>query len=463
MRSSSSPPTPSLDRSGPCTARLRGQSGFTLIEVLVSALMLVFIASAAAGALISTGQFSGDQRQRSQADELAAQDQDRLRGLSDQQLDGLNQYRYVTLGGTTFKITSTAAFQDASGDTSCASTAAAYYQTTSTISWSEPGGTQNITEQSLLSRPVSGDLGVKVTTETGASPAGLTVTATGPSVQTASPDANGCIIFAGLTPGSYTVTMSDPGYVTPTGATAASIAAPATVTTTGLAQPTGYPFHLGQGGSIAGSLTTSSGATAEADQMSWSGTDGVTKATGQVPTTLPSPQSLISGATTPLLYPFNSGTSTSPSYTGNYAVWGGHCAGQEPPAPTDRFTVTPGSTNQSQTVLEPLLNVAVTYGGTAVQPSLIKLTYSDGSCSDTWTPTLNTTASTTPANGWLLNPGQPYAPTNDLTVCAQYAVTRTTRRRTTTTNYMASVTTANTSFTAANNVTVPITTTTGTC
>jgi hypothetical protein len=64
---------------------------------------------------------------------------------------------------------------------------------------------------------------------------------------------------------------------------------------------------------------------------------------------------------------------------------------------------------------------------------------------------LSTMNSTT---GWFKNPGQPYAPSGDLTVCADYN------------NYKASVTMANNNFSAANVVpTLTITrgTNAGTC
>ncbi len=426
--------------------------GFTLIEVLVSALMIALLAGAAATALISSAQTSTDQRIRSQADQLATQDQERLRGLSDAQLTGLAQSRPVNVNGSAFTVSSVSTSEDTTGTSSCASTAAAaYYRIVSTVSWTENNATQNVVEDSLLSRPVTGDLRVQVTDPAGAQVPGLTVSAAGPSTQTSPTDSSGCVLFAGLVPGGYTVTMTDPGYITPAGAPT-PLTATATVTTTGVAVPTGSPFQLGLPGSIAGTFATSAAtgsATAEADGMSYVGTDGVNTMSGVAPTSAAGTVRSASTPSTKSLFPFYNATT---GYTGNYAVWGGRCAQQKPPTATTTG-VTPGLA-AAATVVEPLLNLNVTYNGTAIttKPSRVALSFAGGGCTDSWTPTI---ASSATPNGWLANPGQPYAGSGKLTVCADY----TTGTRT----YGATVTTGNTSLTAANPVTVPIVTGGATC
>ena len=334
--------------------RSRADAGFTLIEVLVSALLVVFIAGAASKALITTSHTSADQRLRSQADGLATQDQERLRGLSDDQLLNLTQSRSSTVDGTAFTVQSTSTWEDTSGATSCHSTAAAYYHIVSTVSWSEGFSKQSasIQEDSLLSRPVAGDLLTQVTDQTGAAINGVTVSTTGPATsssagplaQTGQTDANGCIMFAGLTPpGLYTVGLSSTVGSTP----AATPPRPgtATVTSTGLAvQPNNGVFHLGQAGSIVGTFKTATtgGSTGEADGISWMGSKGSIPMPNfeTFPTTKPS--TLGTGYTTGALFPF---ASVSPvSYTTNYTVWGGRCANQAPPAPVRPVHREPGST-----------------------------------------------------------------------------------------------------------------------
>lgn len=426
------------------------QAGFTLIEVLVSALLVVLIATAASKALITTAHASADQRLRSQADGLGTQDQERLRGLSDVQLASLNQSRTSAVDGTTFTVQSTSTYLDTTGSSSCSSTAAAYYKIASTVTWNEGFTNQSasVNEESILSRPVTGDLLTQATDQTGTALSGVTMTPTGPSTQTAVTDSNGCVMFAGLTPGLYSIGLSFPGYVDPNGN--ASPTGSATVTTTGTAHPNGGTFRLGQAGSIAGTFKTAYPAATplngEADGISWLGNKGSIAMTGGFQTA-PSadPSNPASGYTTGSLFPF---ASTSPvSYTGNYTVWAGRCSQQMPPATTDQFTVTPGSVNTAQTIQEPLLNLNTTYynnGSTtvAVKPAHVVLTFSSGGCTDSWNAPLASTMSST--YGWLLNPGQAYAASGTLTVCADY--------NNGSTNYKQSVTTGNASFTAVNTV-----------
>ncbi len=54
----------------------------------------------------------------------------------------------------------------------------------------------------MLSRPVSGGLLVQVKNQTGAWLPGVSIGAVGPDTQTGTTDSNGCVLFAGLTPGA---------------------------------------------------------------------------------------------------------------------------------------------------------------------------------------------------------------------------------------------------------------------
>jgi type II secretory pathway pseudopilin PulG len=415
---SASSDRPALPIVRPCRRLplVRSDAGFTLIEVLVSAMMVVLIGSATAGALIAGAHFSGDQRQRSQAAAIAAQDQERLKGLSDEQLSGLNQPRTVTLNGTNFSVKSVATFLDATGASSCTSTGAASYKVVSTVSWTENYTSRPaiVTEESILARPVSGDLLAQASDEAVQWLQGVTVTATGPSTQSGATDANGCVVFAGLTPGSYIVTLADQNYVDPNG-NASPPNATATVTSTGTAQPNGLPFHLGLAGSVVGTFTTGmTGVAAEADTISWLGvgasfgmTAGYQKATAA---------GLASSITTRPLFPFDVSATLPASYTNNYTVWAGKCLQMEPPSGIDQFTVTRGSTNQPQNIQEaPLYVATVNYnnGSTTlpVAPAHLKLTFATTggtSCTSySWHPTV-AAGTTVPTTGWLANPGQPF-------------------------------------------------------
>ena len=91
-----------MDLGTGCALVVASQRGFTLIEVLVSALIMTLIATAVAGALITNTDIIANQNSRSQAETLAEQDQERLKGLSAEQLDNLSQSYTVTVGGATY-------------------------------------------------------------------------------------------------------------------------------------------------------------------------------------------------------------------------------------------------------------------------------------------------------------------------------------------------------------------------
>jgi len=414
-----------------------GEAGFSLIEILATSLIVMLIAAGVAQGLIAGAHLSGYQRTHTQADEVAQQDQERLRGLSAKQLSALAtpQTYTSTLDGTVYTVTSSASLLSSSGSSSCTSTgtgAIAYYHTTSTVTWSDSNQSQqSVKEESVIAPPAGGTLLAQVNDQTGAGLPGVTITATGPDTESATTDTSGCIYMAGLTAGSYTLGYTDTGYVDPNGNT--SISSSATVSSTGTALPASNPVTMGQAGSITatfsaqGSAGTLSGQ--QAGYLSWYGagsaqnmTSPATTGSGSMSTTL----------TASNLYPFY--YSGSSSYAGNYQLWAGKCQQMRPPTGIDSATVNPGSA-QSLTVQEPALDVFVTWNGTRVAPSDVKLSYtskSGTSCTDSWYPAISAAAATA-TDGSLASPGQPFATsatsgstasasglTSQYTVCADY-------------------------------------------
>jgi type II secretory pathway pseudopilin PulG len=442
-------------------ATLRSEAGFTLIEVLVTAVIVILIGSATARALISTSHASGDQRLRSQADGLASQDQDRLRGLSDAQLNGLNQTRAEAVNGAPFSVVSKATYLDTTGATTCTTNSVAYYKISTTVSWSPQAYNSNaatantsVSVESILSRPVSGGLLVQVKDQKGAWLPAVAIRAVGPDTQASTTDTNGCVLFAGLTAGGYVATMTDSGYVDQNGNSAPTAAA--TVTGTGVQAPSSLPIYMGQAGSIIGSFTTSTtGALGEADGISWSGSGTSPSAMSSGFQTAPSSAPAAPGPTftTGSLFPFYRSVGTV-GYANNYVVWGGRCAGQQPPSGYTSATVNPGQTGQAVPVREPLLFVGpVNVAGAPVRPTHVTLTFtstgSSTSCTDTWSPTLAAGATMPTATGWLAKPGQPYAGTGALTVCVDYQSGGT--------YYKAQVPTSNANLATGGMTSVPIT------
>ena len=156
----------------------RSEAGFSLIELLVSALLLVSIGAATAEALIATTYISGDQRRHSQAAQIAQDDQERIRGLSVAQLNSLNQAstRTVTVGGTSYTVTSTSKFLNNTGGPSCIPGAAAYFQIVTAVDWTSNKRGPVVTE-SIIAPPAGGTIRATVKDQLGGPLPGVSVSA----------------------------------------------------------------------------------------------------------------------------------------------------------------------------------------------------------------------------------------------------------------------------------------------
>ena len=419
-------PPSSASRRSVCAG---AQAGFTLIEVMASALIVVLISVAVAQGLISGAHLSGYQQHKTQADEVAQRDQERLRGMSSKQMDDLStpQTYSVALGGTTYTVTSTANLLSSGGTTACTTAgggAVAYYRTVSTVNWSAVNGGQSVTEDSVITPPISGSLLVPVNTETGATLPGATVTATGTSPshdqESGTTDSNGCVIMTGLKPDTYNITVTSPGYVAYNGNS--TLSDTATVTASGTARPTNSPEVMGQAGSVATTFSTiayptdtSTTPTTIAGQYATNLSDfgsGGTVSMSAYETSSAS-ATWATGFTTPTLFPFYF-SGPPGNYTNNYGVWAGGCLQERPPTGYDTTTVNPG-VNSSMTAQEPGLILTVSYnsGGstTRVLPADAKVYFASTSgttCTDTWTEPIRPTGATS-TNGVLAYPGIPYA------------------------------------------------------
>jgi prepilin-type N-terminal cleavage/methylation domain-containing protein len=387
--------------------RGRAQHGFTLIEVLMSALIVTLIAGAVAGGLMANVKATGDQHRRTEAQALAEQDQERLKGLSSQQLDNLSQTYTTTQDNYKFTVSSRAWYLNSTSGASCSSAGGAgatYFKTISTVSWNDPTGTLRTlaTDESVITPPAGGSILAQFHDQTTAPLSGVAVSATGPESDAATSDGNGCTIFTGLDTGAYNLTFTDNGYVDPNG-NASPLADTATVASTGIATPSrGNPIEMGLGGGATGTFyiagTGSPGTATKAPALSWYGSGGGysmsdfrnndptgTSSYASLPTTTVANDNL---ATAPAggLFPFASLNPTS--YANNYQLWAGACRAEQPPAGVNAATVTPGLTSLGVNVYEPQLDLTTTRSGSSVVPTDVKIVFtaaSGSSCSDTWT------------------------------------------------------------------------------
>ncbi len=423
-------------RSGLLRMLADSQAGFTIIEVVVASVMLTLMAGAAATALISTADFSGDQRRRSQADEIAQADQERMKGMSIQQINGLNQPRCVSQDGAVtgsappcpvgqYAVTSTGKFLSSAGGSSCTSSgtaAAAYVRITTSVTW-DANRRPPVTEESLITPVAGGTLLANVQDQTYAPLAGATVTLY-PSSDSATTGSEGCVVFGGLKQSGYYVVVQRSGFVDPNGE--GFFVTGVNLSGSGTGYPVTNPITLGQAGAVAASFTASNSTLTNQSAPSLS----VSHPSRQDPliTTPGAPATSITTLTS--LFPF----------TDSYTAWAGKCPGELPPTVNDRTatTVPPGMTANA-VVREPAMNVRVYYPSynsaqptvNRIKPDSMKLTYNQAgasTCTESWAPAVRADAATN-VNGSLSSPGQPFAGTTtdgsntytgSYTVCASY-------------------------------------------
>jgi Tfp pilus assembly protein PilV len=219
------------------------EEGFAIIEVLISALIIVIVGGAVLTLLQATARSAGDSRNRTAAQAIAQEDQARLRSMRISSLNRLNQSWTAKIGGTTFTINSTGSFvNNATGNPSCtgSNTSADYVRITSTVTWPSMNGRPPVVTQSIIApsngslNPGNGTLTVSTINAAGLPLPGVGLSGTGAGTFSGTTDSEGCANFADLPAGSYTLTPTAAGLVDKDGnapaAESASVSASSTLT-----------------------------------------------------------------------------------------------------------------------------------------------------------------------------------------------------------------------------------------
>jgi type II secretory pathway pseudopilin PulG len=248
-------------------ARARGEAGFTLIEVLASAVIVVLVSASAMIALSGVTRNSYDDRVRSEAQALAQQNENKLRGFNINELSNLNKtLPAITLDGTQFTIKESATYvTDSTGNPSCTNPSADYLQTTSTVTWPRMDGAAPVTVTGQLTPTVgsissnAGGLAVSATNATGGGDAGMNVALTGTSTASGATAADGCDLFGDLPAGAYTASVTPPSGTYVDGKTGQAVTASnpdvASTTVSAGTTPASLPFRLDVPGTITASFT----------------------------------------------------------------------------------------------------------------------------------------------------------------------------------------------------------------
>jgi type II secretory pathway pseudopilin PulG len=381
--------------------RFRAQNGFALIEVVVSAALLLVVASGVLAGIEGPSRTSSQNETRSQATDLAQQDQDRMRSMSFSSLIGYTQTTPVTVGKVTYSRYSSAIWiRDNNDPDSCQTqnnqSQGDYLKITSRVT--PPNGSP-VELDSLMAAPAGqynnkGTLAVMITDQANQPVVGQSVTIAGPDNMTVPTNSIGCAVFGLVTKGNYTATFSSPGWLDPDGNNVVSLATSVTANSTTI-----VPHQYARSGRINLSFDTKVGAAApvaSAAKGAMVSNSGIQAGT----LTFNAPASPTQGVTSLALdvYPFPSG----------YNVWAGVCAANNPTlygaAPVTASPTPGGSVNV--TVRQPALNVTVNRNGSNYQNAHVRVTSTDSGCASNFTS--STTASGLMAPAGFPGPGFPY-------------------------------------------------------
>jgi Tfp pilus assembly protein PilV len=302
-----------------------GQEGFSLIEVVISAMVLLLVTLGTLSMIDTAAQSTTQNRARTAAADLAEQDQELLRATAATTLggdvatgrQGYSNPHTTSVGGISYSVASTAEWiSDATGATpSCTDPdgVATYLKLTSTVT---PVGSSHIAPVTMSSflTPTAGSFGrhtgtltIQLLNRSGGPQPNVPVNINGPQSASLPTNAAGCAIFNYIPSGVYTASWSKSGYVDPDGK-----ASPTASATVADAATTRVSKRYDVAGGITFNIKTKGGAASTANE--------VTVANGQMagsrtfPLAGPLVVPLSTIATGNALFPFTDGYS---AYTGD--------------------------------------------------------------------------------------------------------------------------------------------------
>src|ERR1044071_2426407 len=205
---------------------LAAEEGFALVEVMVSAVLLIVLALATLSLIDRSQTSSSQQRSKGVASAIASADLNRMR-----QTKFTDSSNFATtskergVDGITYTVTSKGEWTSAAGIlTTCTKPSTGnpgqYVRLTSTVTWPGMGTVKPVTAETLLvprageTTIASGAFSLKVLNAAGLPVSGVSVVMNGQTLVTS---AAGCVIFTSVPPGTYNVTYTKAGYVATNG------------------------------------------------------------------------------------------------------------------------------------------------------------------------------------------------------------------------------------------------------
>lgn len=197
--------------------KLRGdQAGFILVEIVVSAMLLVIVALGVFVAFDSGTRATAEERHRARAQSLAEADVERMRAMRIADLTGLDQTRTATLDGAVYTVRSQALYQTETATTStCLQGTGSrdLLQVTSTVTWPSIGSRPPISVTSVVSPPNgsvvpdSGSLLASVKDSRGSALQGVSMSGAGAGSFSGTTGPGGCVLWRNLPAGNYNLSF----------------------------------------------------------------------------------------------------------------------------------------------------------------------------------------------------------------------------------------------------------------
>jgi type II secretory pathway pseudopilin PulG len=374
--------------------RLSSEEGSLLIEVLVTASILLTLSAGVVLALQTAHAQTGLQRAKALATDVAQNRLDALRTKAYNNLRGFTESVSVPEGGITFTVVSTATpVAQTDAPSGCSNQRARDYMSLkTTVTWPKMGARKPVVLDTLIAAPVGagGGLLVNVTGAAGQAVPGipLVLSSGGGSATT---DASGCARWDTVSAGTgYGVTGSAAGYVKPDGDPNIAISGIAIVPEDTAQQSIAYD----RGGSVSVRF-----------RQRLFGSSTATDITD--PTMIPDTVTLSNAAQTVNkdVVGATGGLGTAglfyPNPTSPYSLYADNCTAAQPTTPAPPAVTIVGGSTANATLELPSLNVKVSNGAQALPTDIaVRIRTTCG------TIITNRTVST--ANGTLTNPGMPW-------------------------------------------------------
>src|SRR6185437_1070699 len=197
-----------------------GDAGFALIEVVVSALIVVMTTGAVFTLLNASGKAGAEERNKAQAYALAQEDQGRLRAMRipDLLASVKQPPREVKVGTTKYTVRSTAAFlnNNSGAEPACeaGNSSSDYLQIGSEVTWPKQTTQQPVKILSTINPPNGsldpsrGSLTVFVLNAQETPISGVGLSGTGAGTFTGTTNSKGCAQFSELPKGTYEMRTS---------------------------------------------------------------------------------------------------------------------------------------------------------------------------------------------------------------------------------------------------------------